>query len=86
MNKHYSSDQYYLTSDLSLCGYISISIPLHDLIFSNPRKATFIFKRNKKFEQLLKSYFRREALVEPRQYFDSIKALKARLYSEGGNA
>ncbi len=73
---------YYQTSDLSLCVTLSLWYPIEVIDRSNPRKATFLFKRDEKLDELLEVYWKRELKVEPQLYFQQLKAIKARLYSE----
>jgi len=75
-------EDYYATSDLSLATTISLWYPIDAIDRTNPRKATFLFKRNEKLSELLDSYWRRELKIEPQAYFGQLKAVKARLYGE----
>ncbi len=75
-------NDYYSTSDLGLATTISLWFPVDSIDRQNPRKATFIFKQNVKLNELLESYWKRELKVEPQAYFNQLKAIKARLYSE----
>ncbi len=70
----------YRTSDLACAAAVSLFIPLQGLDKLDPRRAQFIFKRTEKLDSLIDSFQRRELNVEPRAYFDQIKALKTRLY------
>lgn len=76
-------NDYYSTSDLALATTISLNFSIKEMDKTNPRKAIFIFDRNKKLDEYINRYWRKEILVEPRQYFDQLKALKARIYEEG---
>ena len=49
---------------------------------SNPRKALFVFKKESGIEETANSYFSDRLKVKARSFFDSIKALKNKLYSE----
>ena len=73
---------FYSTSDLALTTAISLWYPIDATDRQNPRKATFLFKRDEKFDELLEVYWKRELKVEPQAYFNQLKAIKARLYSE----
>lgn len=73
---------YYSTSDLSCATTLSLWFPIEAIDRTNPRKATFLFKRNEQLDELLESYWRRELKVEPQAYFSQLKAVKARLYAE----
>lgn len=71
----------FASSDLALAATISIYFPVVIIDKQDPRKALFVFKRSNKLDELVDKYWNKELLVEPRTYFDSIKALKARLYA-----
>ncbi len=74
---------FYASSDLALAATISLWYPIEAIdTTKNPRKATFLFKRAEEFDELLEAYWRRELKVEPQTYFNQLKAIKARLYSE----
>jgi len=70
----------YQTSDLACAAALSLFLPLHDVDKRDPRRAYFIFERTAELEGIVAEFQRRELQVEPRAYFDQIKALKTRLY------
>lgn len=70
----------YQTSDLACAAALSLFLPLHDVDKKDPRRACFIFERTAQLERIVVQFQRRELQVEPREYFDQIKALKTRLY------
>jgi len=49
---------------------------------SNPRKALFLFKKEARIEDVANQYFADRLEVKARSYFDHLKALKNKLYSE----
>ena len=49
---------------------------------SRLRKALFIFKRESDIEDVANKYFSDKLKVKARSYFDHLKALKNKLYSE----
>ena len=76
-------NNYYSTSDLALASAISLHYPLQAIDRQNPHKAQFLFKRDEQLDKLIESYWRGELQVEPQTYFNQLKNIKARLYSEG---
>ncbi len=61
-----------------LCiGYKLLTVEKDD-----PRKALFVFEKEDGIEQDANSYFSNELEVLARSYFDHLKALKNKLYSE----
>lgn len=80
--KNLNLKDFYQSSNLSLVCVIALWHPIEAIDRTNPRKATFLFKRDEKLDELLKSYWRCELRVEPQAYFNQLKAIKARLYGE----
>lgn len=75
-------NDYFTTSDLALTTAISLCFPIDVIDKQNPRKVSFLFKREEKLDELIEAYWKRELKIEPQQYFNQLKAIKARLYSE----
>lgn len=71
----------FVTSDLSLTTAISLYCPIIEIEKTNPRKAQFMFEHDSALTALLEKYWNKQLLVEPRAYFDQLKAIKARLYA-----
>lgn len=72
----------YLTSDLALASAINMHIPMESIDRTNPRKAIFVFKRSVDLEKIVDLFFRNEMRVTPLSYFNQLREIKARLYSE----
>ena len=49
---------------------------------NNPRKVLFIFHREENIDETANAYFADQLKLNARAYFDQLKALKNRLYSE----
>ncbi len=73
----------FVSSDLSLVTAISLFHPFETIDRQNPRKAQFIFIRNNQLDELIEQYWKKELRIEPRAYFDQLKAIKTQLYSNG---
>jgi len=73
----------FFSSDLALVTALSIYFPIVGIDRQNPRKILFKFSRNKKLETFIDRYWKKELRIEPRSYFDQLKALKARIYETG---
>lgn len=76
------TDKTYNTSDLSLATTLSIWCPIQKIVKSNPRKSTFIFEKTENLLKLVDAYYRDEIKVSPQTFFNQLRAVKARLYSE----
>lgn len=80
--KQDENSNFYLTSDLALATAINMHVPMESINRSNPRKAVFVFKRSTDLEKIVDSFFRNEMKVTPQGYFNQLRDIKARLYSE----
>lgn len=73
----------YTTSDLALASAISLWVPIDSIDRSNPRHATFIFKRTDDLDGIIELYWKGQLPVDAQTYYLQIKAVKTRLYGEG---
>lgn len=76
-----TSEKVFSTSDITLATTLSLWYPIESIDRTNPKRAIFIFVCDDKLNQLIQNYWKKEVLVEPRQYFDQLKAIKNRLYA-----
>lgn len=76
------TNEYYSTYDLALVTTISLYHPIDSIDKDNPRKSIFVFKRSKKLDELIEAYYGRELKIEPQEYFNQLKTIKSRLYSD----
>ncbi len=71
------------TYDLGIsAALITLGYRLLDLDKSNPRKVQFHFIFEESIEEVVNSYWSDNLEVNPRTYFDNIKMLKNRLYTD----
>lgn len=76
-------EQVFTTNDLGLsAALVSADFELLSLDKANPRRVLFIFRRTVDIETTANSYFADHLRVSARSFFDHLKALKSRLYSE----
>lgn len=78
MNK----DKYYQTTDIALATIISLSFPLVRITPQSNSKSLFVFERSKELERLIEDYWSGTLKIEPKTYFNQLKQIKTRLYSE----
>ena len=70
------------TSDLSLCAtLVYYGYAIEKIDKTNPRKAEFIIKQNDQLDKILQDFWNYQLKVEPKAYFNFLKELKSRLYS-----
>lgn len=71
------------TFDLGAAAALAhIGFELISLDRENPKKIKFIFQRDRLIDEAIKEYWAGTLSVGARSYFDSIKMLKNRIYSE----
>lgn len=75
--------QVWTTYDLGVSAALTCAgFELLQVEKSNPRKALFVFRRADGIDETADQYFADRLELKARAYFDAIKALKNRLYSE----
>ena len=71
------------TFDLGVASaLVHLGFELLALGRENPKKIKFIFLKNELIEEAIKEYWADKLAVGARGYFDTIKMLKNRIYSE----
>ena len=74
---------YFCTFDLGCSSaLVSVGFKLISLDKSNPRKVRFVFYREIGIEKIVDEYWANELRIPARVFFDNIKMLKNRIYSE----
>ncbi len=81
MENELDPKQYYRTSDLALTAVLSLEYPIVDIDRTNYPRAIFIFKKTKKLDQQIESYWNGELRIEPQKFANQIKFIKTRIYS-----
>jgi hypothetical protein len=82
-SSQYDPTEVFTTYDLGMSAALLCSgFELLSIRKENPRKALFVFKRKKNIEVVANSYFSDTLEVKARSFFDHLKALKNRLYSD----
>ena len=77
------NDNYFYTYDLGCSSaLICAGFELVSLDKANPRKVQFIFNREVGIEQVVDKYWADQLEIRARSFFDNIKMLKNRIYSE----
>ena len=72
----------YATSDLALATVISLSHPIEEVDRLNPRRAEFLFRRTADLDRVVELYWKGLLQVEPQEFFNQLRIVKARLYGE----
>ena len=79
----FMSDKLFCTYDLGCsAALISASFELISLDKKNRRKVQFIFRREGGIEKVVNDYWADRLQVKARAFFDNMKMLKNRIYSE----
>lgn len=73
----------YQCADLGLTVVLSLYFPIVSIKRQpNSHKAYFFFEQTKELTNLVEAYWRGDLRIEPKTYFDQLRTIKARLYSE----
>lgn len=75
--RHWSTYDLGCSAALICAGYELLALDRED-----PRKALFVFKKADGIDEVVDLYWSDRLEVKARAYFDSVKMLKNRLYSE----
>jgi len=67
-------------SDLSLAAYLALRFSSFDLQLTSEGKFAFIFQDSEELQTYINSFYNNTASVSPRDYFNSIKNIKGRMY------
>lgn len=81
--QYLNPEDYYFCFDLGLSGaLVTLGYELSVVDKTNSHKSQFIFKRKKGIDRDIERYWNGSLEISARYYFDSIKMLKNRLYSD----
>ena len=76
-------NNYFYTYDLGCsAALISAGFELISLDKANPRRVQFIFCRKNNIEKVVNKYWTNQLNVQASSFFENIKMLKNRIYSE----
>ena len=75
----------YKTSNLPLAAAISFYSPIVEVDTSNFSRVLFTFNQDENLNKIINSYWQGKLQVEPQAYFNRLKFLKSRIYSEVKN-
>lgn len=84
MNQQSAStqSQMFITNDLSLsCALLCFDFRLAGLDASDYRKVGFMFTESKELRDTVRRYWDNQLAVNPKDYFNTLKDLKSRIYS-----
>lgn len=70
------------STDLAIASFLNLNFELIDLHNVEGNKFEFLFKDTPELHIAIEDFYSNKALVNPFNYFNSIKNLKSRLYSK----
>ncbi len=77
-----NSKEYFSSADLGLaCALCTRGHNLVTLDKQDPRKVSFVFKKEVGIEEDVDAYWSNELETKARDYFDTLRTLKNRIYS-----
>jgi hypothetical protein len=69
-------------TDLALSSFLSLQFPIIELLTENGIRYEFVFSNSPELQKSISDFYSNKAQVIPLVYFNAIKNLKGRLYSE----
>ena len=79
--KNLINENYYKTSDLALVATLSLSFQVESVEKTDTRRVLFVFPNSEELNATVNSYWRGELRVEPQEFFNQLKVIKTRIYS-----
>ena len=78
MNK---TNKDFRTADLALTAALCVSgFVVEELDRVSPQRSVFVFQNGNELLEAVNQYWRQEMRVEPQEYFNQLKSIKARIY------
>lgn len=74
-NRDFRTADFALTAALCVSGFV-----VEELDRVSPQRSVFVFQNGDELLEAVNQYWRRELRVEPQDYFNQLKIIKARLY------
>lgn len=83
MNKELENEKnLYRTADMAITAALCLYFPIERIEKLNHRRSYFLFKRSKRLDNLVSDYWAGKLKVDPQAYFNQLKNIKTRLYSQ----
>jgi len=76
-----NNTSFYKTSDLALVALLSLSFPIKEIDSSDTKRVSFIFESSNALNEQIQAYWLKMLRVEPQEYFNQLKNIKTRIYS-----
>jgi len=76
------NENLYRTSDLALVTTLSLYSPIETTEPMDDRKVFFVFLKTPDLDMLIKKYWAGKLRVEPQRFFNQLKVIKTRIYSQ----
>ena len=76
------NEDYFRTSDMALATVISLFHAVEEVDRQNPRRAEFMFRQSAGLNRLVEDYWKGVLRIEPQQFFNQLRLIKARLYGD----
>jgi hypothetical protein len=73
----------YYCTDLSLASALVLKFPIDKIDSANTKKVVFIFIDSTQLQNNIENFWNNSMRVSPLEYFNSIRNLKTRIYSNG---
>jgi hypothetical protein len=74
--------EYLKVSDLCLATTLALYSPVESTEFVDNKKVLFVFLKTQDLSRLVDLFWRGELREEPQQFFNQLKVIKTRIYSQ----
>lgn len=71
----------FATPDISVSAFLCLRYPIKSINRENPKRILFMFEKDKNFDTYVEGYWSGKIKVQPLQFYQSLKMLKGRIYS-----
>lgn len=82
MKHEYENIPFYRCTDLALASALVLTFPIIEIDVTHYRKAVFVFNNSPNLQKTIKNFWDNTLKVSPLEYFNVIKNLKTRIYTE----
>lgn len=77
-----NSTNIFTTSDLALATTLSLTFPIKYIDKSNGNRAEFVFDNSPELNKFIEAFWKNEIGIEPKQFFNQLRIIKARIYDK----
>lgn len=77
-----TNESHHKIHDLALATTLSLYFSIESTELVDNKKVLFVFLKTQELDKLIAMYWHGELRVEPQQFFNQLKVIKTRIYSQ----